>query len=60
MGKSDGKTVGTWLHMSAMNLVAEHDAGGEVPPGQLAIARRLVAELGISPARALPEDKDAA
>jgi len=45
------KPVGTWLHIGALNLIADAEAGKPVDPAKLELARRLIAELHESRAR---------
>jgi hypothetical protein len=39
---SHAKTPMTWLHVAALNLIADHEAGIAVSPAKLAAARQLL------------------
>lgn len=45
------KPVGTWLHIGALNVIADAEAGKPVDPAKLELAKRLLAELHESRAR---------
>lgn len=54
-GKEQARAKTSWMHLAAMNLVHDHEAGIAVNTSKLELAKRLLG-MPYAPARICPEE----